>query len=379
MQGITLRICAIAALLALLAGCVTPQRGTPRIQSAYPKSHWQFVPGDAADSDGYQPPAQLAVLLPLTGALAAAAAPVRDGLITGYYAESRIRPRLHFYDTRSTPEGAREALARAVADGAGQVVGPLGREEVAAVFASALPVPTLALNRAPGSSPPDNAGSYSLAPEDEGAAAAQYLLARQARRVVVISNGEDAATRSIDALRAGLLTGGGEVVETIALGNSVNTAGARLAAVIGEADAVFLAVRGAQARLLAPRLTKTRIGERPKVATSQLVQGTGKAQEDRALDGIVFPGTPWPTAPASWPLPASAPDQALPTARGAAARLFAFGVDAWSMSARLAYLAQRPDAEVSGATGTLRIGPDGTVFRTPAWLTFRRGVLAVEE
>jgi len=374
------RLCAIAALMiaALLAGCVTRPTGEPRVQIAQPKAHWQFGAGRAmADSDGYQPPAQLAVLLPLSGSLAPAAAPVRDGLLAGYYAESRTRPRLHFYDTRSTPEGAREALARAVADGAGQIVGPLGREEVAAVFASPLPVPTLALNRAQGA-PADNAGSYSLAPEDEGAAAAQYLLARQARRVVVVSNGEDAASRSIDALRAGLLTGGGEVVETIALGNSVNTAGARLAAVIGEADAVFLAVRGAQARLLAPRLAKPRIGERPKVATSQLVQGTGKAQEDRALDGIVFPGAPWPTDPSRWPLAADPPGNALPTARGAAARLFAFGVDAWSMSARLAYLAQRPDAVLSGATGSLRMGPDGTVYRTPAWLTFRRGVVVEE-
>jgi len=372
----------IAALMmaALLAGCVTrPTGGELRIQTAQPRSHWQFAAARApADSDGYQPPAQLAVLLPLSGSLATAAAPVRDGFLAGYYAESRTRPRLYFYDTRSTPEGAREALARAVADGAGQIVGPLGREEVAALFVSPLPVPTLALNRAQGA-PADNAGSYSLAPEDEGAAAAQYLLARQARRVVALTNGEDAATRSIDALRAGLLTGGGEVVETIALGNSVGSAGTRLAAVIGEADAVFLAVRGAQARLLAPRLTKTRIGERPKVATSQLVQGTGKAQEDRALDGIVFPGTPWPTNPSRWPLAAAAPGNNLPTARGAAARLFAFGVDAWTMSARLAYLAQRPDAVVSGATGTLRMGPDGTVYRTPAWLTFRRGVVVADE
>jgi len=379
MQGMSGRLWAIAALLALLAGCATQQAVSPRIHTVQPKAHWQFAPGRAlAGSDGYQPPAQLAVLLPMTGSLSAAAAPVRDGLLAGYYAESRPRPRLYFYDTRSTPEGARQALARALAEGADQIVGPLGREEVAAVFAGPLAVPTLALNRASGA-PADNAGSYSLAPEDEGAAIAQYLLARQARRVVVISNGEDAAARSIDALRAGLLTGGGEVVETIALGNSVSNAGARLAAVIGEVDAVFLAVRGPQARLLASRLERTRIGERLRVATSQLVQGTGKAQEDRVLDGIVFPGEPWPADPSRWPLTSAAPGNRLPTAHGAAARLFAFGVDAWSMSARLAWLAQRPDAILTGATGQLRMGPDGTVYRIPAWLTFRRGAVTVDE
>jgi len=243
-------------------------------------------------------------------------------------------------------------------------------------------VPTLALNRAPGSgSPAENAGSYSLAPEDEGAAVAQYLLTRQARRVVAVSNGEDAAVRSLDALRAGLLTGGGEVIETIALGNSVSSTSARLGAVLAEggADAVFLAVRGPQARLLSARLDKTRIGERPRVATSQLVQGTGKAQEDRVLDGIVFPGEPWPTDASRWPLAVSAPGTGFASARGGAARLFAFGVDAWTLSARLAALAQHPETVVQGATGSLRMGADGTVYRIPAWLTFRRGVVTLDE
>jgi len=380
LQGIG-RFCASATLLALLVGCVTLQTNEPVVQIAQPKPHWQFdTELESADNDGYQPPAQLAVLLPLTGSLSTAAAPVRDGLLAGYYAESRPRPRLHFYDTHSTPEGAQQAFRRAVADGAKQIIGPLGREEVAAVFASQLAVPTLALNRITVATPMENAGSYSLAPEDEGAAVAQYLLARQAQRVVVITNNEDAATRSVEALRAGLLAGGGEVVETIAFDNSVNSTETQLAAVIGGADAVFLAMRGPQARLLAPRLTKPRIGERLRVATSQLLQGTGKVQEDQILDGIIFPGEPWPADPSRWPLAAAPPDQRLPTARGAAARLFAFGVDAWTMSTRLTHLAQHPNAVVQGATGTLRMGANGTVHRTHAWLTFRHGgVVVVDE
>jgi len=385
MQGMILRYCAIAMLLLLVSGCETTSIDRPaRVRMAPPNPHWQFAPGRAAaDSDGYQPPAQLGVLLPMTGPLAVAAAAVRDGLLTGYYAESRPRPELRFYDTRSTPEGAREALAQAVAEGAGQVLGPLGREEVAAVFATgAFSVPILALNRAPGT-PVRNAGSYSLAPEDEGAAVANYLVARQARRVVVVSNGEDAAARSIDALRARLLTSGGAVVETIMLGDSVNVAGQRLGEVLaeGEVDAIFLALRGTQARLLSAQLDRTRIGERPRMASAQLLQGTGNMQEDRVLDGIVFPGEPWPADASRWPLAAAAPaaGQALPTTRGGAARLFAFGVDAWHMSMRLPHLAQRSEVVIVGATGNLRLGPDGTVYRTPAWLTFRSGVLVVTD
>jgi len=379
MQAMTIRLSGAALLLTALTGCLTPSvnRVSRLPPPPVPDAHWQFAPGrPAADADGYQPPARLAVLLPMSGPMAAAAAPVRDGLLAGYYGESRPRPELRFYDTGSTPEGARLALARASAEGAAQILGPLSREEVAAVFATPLSVPTLALNRS-GGAPIRNSASYSLAPEDEGTAAARYLLERQAYRVVVISNGEDAAVRSIDALRAELLRAGGEVVDIIGWGNSASAAGARLTTAIRnnpEVNAVFLAIRGQQARLLAPQLARTRLGERLRVATSQLTQGTGKAQEDRVLDGIVFSGESWPTHPIHANLPPGS-TASLPSARGSAARLFAFGLDAWTLSARLSWLADQPQAVVQGATGALRLEENGNVQRTPTWLTFRRGVV----
>ena len=45
----------------------------------------------------------------------------------------------------------------------------------------------------------------------------------------------------------------------------------------------------------------------------------------------------------------------LPTARGPAARLFAFGYDAWLLTAYLEQLATRRQRRIEGATGTLRI------------------------
>jgi outer membrane PBP1 activator LpoA protein len=65
-----------------------------------------------AMSDGYRPPAKLAVLLPLSGRLATAAQPVRDGLLSAYYGESRRRPDINFFDTAGTPAGALAAMTR---------------------------------------------------------------------------------------------------------------------------------------------------------------------------------------------------------------------------------------------------------------------------
>ena len=63
----------------------------------------------------------------------------------------------------------------------------------------------------------------------------------------------------------------------------------------------------------------------------------------------------------------------LPTARGPAARLFAFGYDAWLLTAFMERRVTRADGELRGATGTLRLDGLGNVERTPAWATFSGG------
>ncbi len=373
-----------AALAAVLAGCATvrvaappPDSGTPPPPA--PNPHWSFEDARAAgDRDGYRPPRKLAVLLPMSGELATAAGPVRDGLLAGYYAERRAKPELVFYDTAGTPSGAVAARDRAVAEGADQVLGPLGRDEVAALFNAPQAVPLLALNRALGS-PPDNAAHFSLAPEDEGEAAAAYLLARNARQVLVLSNGDDHARRSVDSFRTRLEAGGGAIVGTLAITGDQpgdQTPALRAAASReGGIDAVLIALRGTEARLMTPQLFASGLGQKLLVATSQLGSGTGKPDEDRALDGIVFASETWATrGRASLPSPQTLAAD-LPTARGPAARLFAFGHDAWLLSGYLQHLADDPRASIEGATGRLSVGQDGSVVRTPAWATFRDGIV----
>src|SRR5690606_32301802 len=99
-----------AALAAMLAGCASVQVG-PQVATTAPEpvsSHWAFGADRAGpgDGDGYRPPRRLAVLLPMTGPLATAAGPVRDGLLAAYYGERRDRPELVFYDTGGTISGA---------------------------------------------------------------------------------------------------------------------------------------------------------------------------------------------------------------------------------------------------------------------------------
>ena len=358
------------------AGRALLNRGLPLPRPFDRGVQWRFDLNNrpAAERDGYRPPVKLAVLLPLSGQLATAAAPVRDGLLAGYYGESRRRPEINFFDTAGTPAGAVDAYSKAVAAGADFVIGPLGRDEVTAVFRdSGLSVPILALNRGALAPPPGNAG-FSLAPEDDGIIAAEYLLGLERRTALVISGSDDNGRRAANSFRERFSERGGTVVDTISVAETPGNISANLGTVSQRGvDSVFLALKGATARALTPQLALAGLGGKVRVGTSQLISGTGKPEQDTALDGIVYPTEVW-TARGIGGLPAASVAGAnLPTARGPAARLFAFGYDAWMLTAYLEKLATGNNVQLKGATGELSLDGFGNVIRTPAWSTFNGG------
>jgi outer membrane PBP1 activator LpoA protein len=356
------------------AGRALISRGLPLPRPFDRGAQWGFDTSKRppAERDGYRPPAKLAVLLPLSGSLATAAAPVRDGLLAGYYGETRRRPEINFIDTTGTAAGALAAYQKAIDGGADFVVGPLGRDEVSALFArDALPVPLLALNRGT-SAPPAGSAGFSLAPEDDGIAAAEYLLAHERRNALVIGSNDDNGRRAVAAFRERFSERGGKVAASVSVAETPSDIGAQLRNA-GAADAVFLAVKGGTARALAPQLALAGFAGKTRVATSQLVLGTGKPEDDLVLDGIAYPSELWNVRGVGGLPAASSVAETLPTARGPAGRLFAFGYDAWQISAYLEKLATGADANLRGATGVLHLDGFGNILRTPAWSTFSGG------
>ena len=362
--------------MSLLAGCATtvvrpaprPDAPAPATTGALAGNLGVLTAGRLpADTDGYRPPLKLAVLLPLSGDMSRAALPVRDGLLAGYYAENRRRPEITFHDTVG---GVDAAYDQAVANGADFVVGPLGRAEVDALYSrQSLPIPVLALNRGELPPPPGNA-SFALAPEDDGVAAAEYAISRGARRVLSLADGDDSMRRAAAAFRARLEELDGTVVVELvvnatpgAMGTALQTA----ATTDGGIDAVFLAVRPSQAGAIVAQLADVGLGGKLRIGTSALAGARPADTSGHALDGIAFPSDAWSVQYVAG-LPSSATAASmLATARGGAQRLFAFGYDAWLLTAFLERLATNPAASVAGATGTLRIDADGNVVRTPAW------------
>ena len=95
-------------------------------------------------------PSHIALLLPQEGRFANAAAAVRNGFISAWFADDRSleeTPAVSVYD--ASPATLWTVYQHAVDDGADFIVGPLDRESVSLLAGSErLPLPTLALNQA---------------------------------------------------------------------------------------------------------------------------------------------------------------------------------------------------------------------------------------
>ncbi len=358
----------------LYAGRALTQRGLP-LPRPYDLS--ASSPGldelPPADRDGYRPPLRLAALLPLSGPMAAAGHSVRDGLLAAYYAENRRRPQIRFHDTAGAG-GVRRALLQARDEGAQMLVGPLTRDEVDTLFGlPELDLPTVALNRGTVPPPPGSA-AFALSPEDEGAAAADRLLDRGLRRVLVVTQADDTAQRGLLAFREKLLARGGEILAevTVSEANPDYVPALQSALAGRRPDAVFLSLKAAQARLLSSQVDLAGLIGVPRVATSLILSGAN-LRMDTELDGVEYPELPWLLG-----LRGGMPDpdtlgQTLPSAQGGGARLFAFGMDAWLLVAYLDQISSDPGAQLRGATGELQLDGFGGVQRRPAWAVFSGG------
>lgn len=361
--------------LYVYAGHALTARGLPLPRPYERSAGWQVATDrPPADPDGYRPPLKLALLLPMSGSIGSAAAAVRDGFMTAYYADTRRRPELHVYDT------SHDAIAeyrKAVQDGNDFVVGPLAREQVSALFAeSDLSVPVLALNSGTAPPPPGNA-SFSLAPEEEGTAAAQRLLGKKLHRAIAITSKDDAAIRALAAFREMYAQGGGEIAGEVTLSGAGPNYGASLKQALADAgdryDAIFLALKAPPARLVATQLSTAGFRAVPRVSTSLILSGGGTPRLDQELDGIEYPELSWLLRPIAGLPDAAGIGAKLGSARDGGARLYAFGADAYALSAYLESLALQPDASVRGATGELRLDGFGNIQRTPDWAVFSGG------
>ncbi len=331
-------------------------------------------------------PDQIALLLPLSGRAEAVGVAVRDGFIAAYLEQpAASRPRLRIYDVAASSVSA--AYGQAISDGAGFVVGPLTKEDVAAVVPlSGGRTPVLALNFLSDSiNPPNNFYQFALSPEDEARSVARRVAADGRLNGVAIVPGNDWGNRVGAAFADELGHLGGSVLDSQRYDNSqvdfsdVIKQVLQVRAVKGEptthrTDAAFVFVAAGSpgiARQILPQLKFHYAGDVPVYSTSDSFEPDQTANSD--LDGMLFPDMPWMISNdavtaqirdgvrAAWPARTVRRD-----------RLYAFGFDAYRLVPALRSKAPSA-ADISGVTGKLHLDEHNRIHRELDWTQIRNG------
>jgi outer membrane PBP1 activator LpoA protein len=332
-------------------------------------------------------PDQVALLLPLSGRAEPIGTAVRDGFISAFLQqEPPARPHLRIYDVAA--QSAASAYQQAVEDGASFVVGPLTKEDVAAVAPlTAGRAPVLALNFLADSLP---AGrdfyQFALFPEDEARMVARRVAADGKLQGVAIVAAGEWGNRVSGAFADELTHLGGTVLEM------QRYEGARadfsdiihqilqIHAVKGEpsthrTDAAFVFIAGTPgaARLIIPQLKFHYAGDVPVYSTSDSFEPAASANED--IDGLIFPDMPWMIS--NDPVTAQIRDSvraAWPVRTERRDRLYAFGFDAYRLVPALKAKSLSESSALPGVTGKLRLDDHSRIRRELDWAQIKSGL-----
>ncbi|MDB6061828.1 MAG: penicillin-binding protein activator [Verrucomicrobiaceae bacterium] len=330
---------------------------------------------------------QIALLLPQSGKLANFGDAVRDGFFAALY-EAKHRgeavPSVRIYDTENV--GIVALYQQAVTEGATAVIGPLEKNQVAQFFTQSLTVPLLALNRADtAQNAPANLYQFALAPEDETAQLATFAAKEKRANALVIVTEDEAHSHELEAFTQRWQSLGGTVAATAlyrdqqSLSAAIRTAlniprsearAKEMESVLNrnieftphrrrDIDMVFMLAKPAQARLIKPLLDFYYASDLPIYSTSRIYSGYSGADPDRDAEKVRFTEIPWV-------LQQSALKQQIIATRANSKnylRLYALGIDSFTLYPRLQQMTMNSDQHVSGQTGMLSLSVQHIVQR----------------
>jgi outer membrane PBP1 activator LpoA protein len=294
---------------------------------------------------------------------------------------------LKIYDVAA--ESVSSAYTQAITEGAGFVVGPLTKEDVAAVVPlSDGRTPVLALNFLSESlSTPHNFYQFSLSPEDEARVVARRVVADGRQNGVAIVPGSEWGNRVAAAFADELSHLGGTVLDSQRYETSqvdfsdVIKRVLQVHVVKGEpsthrTDAAFVFVAAGSAgvaRQILPQLKFHYAGDVPAYSMSDSFEPDPNANSD--LDGMLFPDMPWMVA--NDPVTAQIRDAvraAWPARTARRDRLYAFGFDAYRLVPALRSKSPAEAGEISGVTGKLHLDDHNRIRRDLDWSQIKNGV-----
>jgi hypothetical protein len=346
----------------------------------------------------------VALLLPLSSNFGSAAQTVYTGFDAAHYTDSDPnRPQVVFYDVGGEPALAGNYVGVAASDGADVIVGPLGKASVNALLQSRPPERPIVLLGSASEElalPSGSGYQFDLAPEPEARQVAEFMFDSGHRRIGVLYPDDEWGQRIQGAFVGHWQRLGGSLAETrsyppasddytASIKNLFNLtesenrksflelkSGVNLdfeARRRRDIDALFVAARPEEARLLNPQINFFRGHDLPVYSTSHVYTGTPDAIEDTDLDGVIFPAMPWllnNTARVN-SLKAKLSDAGYSKV---STDLFAFGFDAYQLALLVADPGLAGGTRLKGMTSELIIEQDGGVHRRMVWGQFKDGV-----
>lgn len=335
---------------------------------------------------------------PVTAAQPAPPVPVTPAPATG--------GQVKVYDTTSQPLPA--LLAQAQQDGATLVVGPLLKADVDQLASTSTTLNVLALNQPEQPKDSPNICYFALSPEDEAKDAARHIWEQQKRQPLLLIPRGTFGDRIAKAFTEEWQKLGGQTVLQQGIGSAgelrqmVNSGGIRMSgtpvaarapvqqsvtiagltipappsdiptATGGSIDAVYIVATQDQLTLIKPMIDMTTSSRsKPALFASSRSYQAGAGPDFRLeMEGLQF---------SDIPLLAGANPQLQQQASAkfrndySLVRLYAMGMDAWTLANHFAEMRQLPGFQVSGTTGVLTSSPNCVITRKLTWLQYRQG------
>lgn len=290
-----------------------------------------------------------------------------------------------------------QLIEQAKNEGFNLIVGPLLKSDVQTIAQMGAPVSVLALNELDANQlqPRPNLCYFSLSPEDEAQNAAAYMRAEGKQMPLVLVPANAFGDRIAKAFAQGWQEKGGGTVLMQTFGSvpslkeSINRgAGIRMTGTpvntgaqsidsqyvdsTGAIDGVYIVATRDELTLIKPMIEMAISSRsRPALYASSRSNQAGSGADYRfEMDGVKFSEIPL-LAGANNNLRKQAQQQL--NNDYSLFRLYAMGIDAWSLANNYDKLQQAGQFRINGASGSLSTTANCVVFRELPWLQFKQG------
>ncbi|MEQ3697387.1 MAG: penicillin-binding protein activator [Pseudomonadales bacterium] len=352
------------------------------------------------------PPPRTAVMLPLSGPLAAYGKAIQDGIILSHYNMTIDGGRvatIDFYDSNS---GDFITSYLNLANRYDLIIGPLLKDRVAQIAAlEQVTTPTLLLNSYNLESDNEQLFSFSLNSSEDGAEVARMIYNRGYRQPLVllpVGENNDEIKQSFEAtwldqlpnegselsaeLAEARLTVGSQFANEVASALHVDKSRERSRAISRalqlpvesedrrrqDIDSIFISGSPIEARQIKPQIDFNHGNDLDVFATSRVYSGESNQTRNQDLDGVFVAVAPWSVFHEDG---SNALIFASAEGQPALQALMALGADSMIVGTRLNYLHLVPGTRLSGYTGKLSVSEERSVSRRLSWGVYQNGTL----